>query len=263
MGWGFPNEVMQAAKQLKVVSFTGIGAGNFVDFNLARELGVTVCNCPGYSNNTVAEHALMMLLGVARHVGRLDRAVRAGNWDQSHTGIELHGKTIGLVGFGGIGQTFARMCQALGMKDIVCARNMSMERAIEHGVEFVPLELLCEQSDVISVHATFNAETENLIDANAIDKMKDGVLFINTARAELVKKAPFVAALRSGKIAAAGLDVFWNEPLAGDHPVTQLDNVLLSPHVGFNTAAAVDRLFEIGVDNIVQYCQGKPINVVA
>jgi len=262
LGWGMPGDVMRQAKNLQVVSFAGIGVAQFVDLAQARERGIGVCNCPGYSNNTVAEHALALLLGVARHLARLDSSLRKGEWNQSIDGFELSGTTIGLIGFGGIGQTFARLCKALGMEVLVWTRNMSDQRSAKYGVTFAPLATLYERCDVISLHAAYNAETANLIDHDAFAQMKTGALLINTARAELVDEAALIDALNSGKLGGAGLDVFWHEPLPADHPLTSMDNVIISPHVGFNTQQAVNRLFDIATNNLVQYFQGNPINQV-
>jgi len=262
LGWDMPGEVMRQAKHLQVVSFGGVGVARFVDLAQARERGITVCNCPGYSNNTVAEHALALLLGAARHLARLDKSLREGEWNQSINGLELRGTTIGLIGFGGIGQTFARLCMALGMEVLVWTRNMSDQRAAEHGVTFTPLATLYERCDVISLHAAYTAETANLIDRDAFAQMKTGTLLINTARAELVDESALIDALNSGKLAGAGLDVFWQEPLPADHPLTSMDNVIISPHVGFNTQRAVDTLFDIATNNLVQFFQDSPVNRV-
>ncbi len=143
------------------------------------------------------------------------------------------------------------------------SRSMTEKRAAEFGVSFAPLPALYEKSDVISLHAAFGVETENLVDRAAIAQMKDGVLFVNTARAELVEESALIDALKSGKISAAGLDVFWREPLQADHPLLELENVIISPHIGYNTLRAVERLFDIGTDNLLQFFQGNPVNRVA
>ena len=262
LGWGMPGDVMRAAANLHVISFAGIGVHKFVDMPQARERGITICNCPGYSNTTVAEHTMALIMDVARHIGRLDREMRNGHWDQSLDGFQLHGKTIGLIGFGGIGQIVARLCKAFGMRVIVWTKNMSRDRAIQHEIEFVSLDSIYAQSDVISLHAAITPETGNLIDASAFKKMKPGALFINTARAELVDEHSLIDALSNGEIAAAGLDVFWEEPLPEKHPLLEMDNVVVSPHVAFNTPEAVDTLMEMAVDNLVRFFAGNPINVV-
>ncbi len=262
LAWDLPGEVMHEVKNLRVVTFSGTGVAQFVDLPQARERGISVCNCPGYSSNTVAEHALALLLGVARHVVRLDKSLRQGVWNQSIDGFELAGNTIGLVGFGGIGQRFAQMCKAMDMKVLVWSRSMTEQRAAQFGVRFASLPVLYEKSDVISLHAAFGEDTENLIDRAAFAQMKHGVLFINTARAELVEESALIEALRSGRIAGAGLDVFWREPLLGDHPLLDMENVIVSPHVGYNTLQANDRLLDIGTNNLLQFFRGSPVNRV-
>ncbi|MEM7207562.1 MAG: NAD(P)-dependent oxidoreductase [Pseudomonadota bacterium] len=260
--WDLPSDVMRNAKILRVVSFSGTGVAQFVDLPQARERGIAVCNCPGYASNTVAEHALALLFAVAREIPRLDKSLRGGTWDQSQKGIEMREKTIGLIGFGGIGQAFAAMCQALGMRVLVWTRNVSVERAREHKVEFVSLDQLYEQCDIISLHAAFNTDTENMIDAAAFEKMNDGTILINTARAELIHEQACIDALNSGKLHGAGFDVFWEEPLPADHALVAMDNVVITPHIAYNTQVSVDKLYEIAVDNLVQFFNGTPINVV-
>ena len=262
LGWDMPGEVMRAAEKLRVISFAGIGVAQFVDMPQARQRGITVCNCPGYSNTTVAEHTMALVLGVTRHIARLDKSMRDGAWDQSQEAIQLHGKTIGLIGFGGIGQIVAKLCKAFGMHVLVATRTMSNERAAKHDVEFVTLDALYRQSDIISLHAAVNSDTENMVDHAAFEKMNAGAVLINTARAELVDENAFLNAIRSGKLAGAGLDVFWQEPLPADHPLATMNNVIISPHVGFNTQEAVDSLYQIAVGNLVRFFTSKPINVV-
>jgi D-3-phosphoglycerate dehydrogenase len=263
LGWGLPADVMRAAPNLELVAFVGIGAGNFVDLDAAADRGITVCNTPGYADNTVAEHALAMMLAMARHVGRLDRGLRAGRWNQEIPGVELRGKNLGLVGFGGIAARFAELAGGIGMNMRAWTRNPSPERARQHGIEFVALETILRDSDVISVHAALTPETRNLLDSAALAIMKPGVIVINTARGEIIEENALLRALGSGHIAGAALDVFHEEPLPSDHPLLALDNVLLTPHVAYNTPEATHALLDISIDNIVNYCRGTPVNVVA
>ena len=263
LGWDLPASVMAQALNLEVVSFTGIGAGKFVDINLAREKNITVCNCPGYSDNTVAEHALALLLACARHVPRLDKQLRGGEWDQSLSGMELRGKRLGVIGFGGIGVRFAEIAKALGMVVSVWTRNPSPERAARHGVEFGDLDEVVSSSDVISLHLTSSPETEGFIDAEVIGKMRPGVVFINTARAEIVDELALVDALSRGHVLSAGVDVFMDEPLPAGHPYSELDNVVITPHIGYRTPDATTTLYQIGIENIVSFYRGEPINVVS
>lgn len=263
LGWGLPVDVMNAAPNLELVAFVGIGAGNFVDVDAAVERGITVCNTPGYADNTVAEHALAMMLATARNLHRLDRDLREGRWNQSIPGLELRGKTLGLVGFGGIGARFAALARGLGMTVRAWTRNPSPQRAREHGIEFVELDTILRDSDVLSLHTALTPETEGLLDSSALAKTKPGVIIINTARAEIIEENALLTALRSGHVAAAGLDVYHQEPLPSRHPLFAFDNVLLTPHVAFNTPEATHALLDISIDNIVHYYRGEPINVVA
>ena len=262
LGWDLPVDVMRAAPHLELVSFCGIGAGNFVDLHEASRRGITVCNTPGYADDTVAEHALALMLGVARHLRRLDFNLRAGNWEQELAGIELGGKTLGLVGFGGIAARLAHFANALGMRVLAWTRRPDAHRARRHSVEFVPLEALLEQCDVLSIHVALTPETEGLIDAAALARTRRGVIVVNTARGQILDEEALITALRSAHVAGAGLDVFANEPLPENHPLTRLDNVLLTPHVAYNTPEATAKLLDIAVDNIVHYANGSPINVL-
>ena len=263
LGWDLPAEVMLAAPALELVVFTGIGAARFVDLPKAAVKGVTVCNCPGYSDNTVAEHALALLFAAARQVPRLDADLRAGHWNQSSMGMELGGRRVGVVGFGGIGQRFAALAKAIGMRVMVWTRTPDPERAREAGVEFVALDRLLGECDAVSLHVAGRPETEGMIDAAALARMKPGALLVNTARGELVDEGALVEALRSGRIRAAGIDVYREEPLPASHPFLGLHNVVLSPHVAYNTPEAAVALHDIAVECLVRYFEGDPIHVVA
>ena len=263
LGWGLPVKVMREAPNLELIAFTGIGAGNFVDLEEAAKRGITVCNTPGYADHAVAEHALAMMLAVARNLARLDRDLRRGQWNQSLPGLELRGKTLGLVGFGGIGAHLAELARGIGMKVRAWTRKPSAERARRHRMEFTDLESLLRESDVISVHTALTEETRNLLDAKALACTRPGVLLVNTARGEIIDENALIEALRSGHIAGAGIDVFHTEPLPTDNPLIGLDNVLLTPHVAFNTPQATLAILDISIDNVVRYFRGDPANVVA
>ena len=262
LGWGLPLAVMQAAPKLGLIAFVGIGVGNFVALDAARARGITVCNTPGYADNTVAEHALAMMLATARHLHILDRELHDGHWNQSLPGMELRGKTLGLVGFGGIGARFAELARGIGMNVRAWTRNPDPQRARRHGIEFADLDTILRTSDVLSLHAALTPETEGLLDQRAFTLMKPGVMLINTARGEIVDEQALLDALRSGAVASAALDVYHQEPLPRDHPLLDLDNVLLTPHVAYNTPEATDALLDISIDNIVRYYRGDPVNVV-
>jgi len=263
VGWALPVDVMTQTPTLEILSFTGIGASNFIDLPAAAAQGITVCNCPGYADNTVAEHTLALLLAAARHLPQLDAELRGGRWNQTLDGMELRGKQLGLVGFGGIGRRVFKLARAFGMTVKVWTRNPSEARAREHDVEFVSLDKLLQTSDVISLHVALTDDTIDLIDAGRIKQMKPGSILINTARGEVVEETALVDALRDGHLKAAGLDVYQQDPLPVEHPLLKLDNVVLSPHVAYNTPEAGDAIYEIAVENIVKYYEGNPINIVA
>lgn len=263
LGWDLPVEVMKAARELELIAFVGIGAGNFVDIEAAVEQGITVCNTPGYADNTVAEHALAMMLATARHLRLLDRDLRKGRWNQSLLGLELRGKKLGLIGFGGIAARFAELALGIGMSVRAWTRNPDAQRARQHGIAFDDLETILRDSDVLSLHVALTPETEGLLDHRALALTKPGVLIINTARGEIIDETALLEALRSGSVAGAGIDVYHQEPLPLDHPLVGLDNVLLTPHVAFNTPEATLALLDISIDNIVHYFRGEPTNVIA
>lgn len=262
LGWDLSGEVMRQASALQVVSFTGIGAARFVDIERAKEQGVSVCNCPGYSDNTVAEHALALLMAVARNIPQLHGQLQQGQWNQAMAGMELRGKHIGLIGFGGIGARFAEICVALGMRVSVWTRNMTPERRAMKHVEFIELAQLYQDCDIVSLHLASTSDNDEFVNAAAFEAMKPGSVFINSARAELVDEKALLSALRSGHLRGAGIDVFWEEPCPSEHPLMQMQNVVLTPHIGFKTPQATASLYDIGVDNIVRYFAGSPINLV-
>lgn len=259
LGWDLPVAVMAAATPpLEIVAFCGSGAGSFVDLGQARRLGVTVCNTPGYADNAVAEHALALLLAVARQVPRLDRLVRDGVWDQSSAGFELRGKTLGVIGHGGIGARMAALGRALGMTVLVWTRNPESHP----GVTITALEDLLARSDVVSLHLAATPQTKHLLDAAHLDLMKPQAVLINTARADLVDEEALMMRLGDGRLAAAGLDVYGQEPLSQDHPLLALDNVVLSPHMGWATPQAIAAILDLAIDGLAGYFAGSPVNRV-
>lgn len=262
LGWDFPSDVMRKAENLEVISFSGIGVGKFVDMEQAKERNITVCNCPGYADITVAEHAMGLLLSSTRHISLLDKNLRNGLWDQSREGMELNGKTIGLIGFGGIARHFAKLCRAFGMKVKVWTRSMNPDYERDYGISLCAFEDVLAESDIISLHLASNSQTRNIIDQKAFSRMRDGVVFLNTARAELVEESAMIDSLKSGRIFAAGLDVFHTEPLVGSNPLLAMENVVITPHTAYNTPGATHRLFEIAVENLENYFSGSPVNIV-
>jgi D-3-phosphoglycerate dehydrogenase len=260
LGWGLPVEALQSAKNLEIVSYIGMGVANFVDLDEAARLGITVTNTPSAADS-VAEHVMALMLSAARHVARYDREVRAGGWP-SDPSFDLRGKTLGMIGFGRIAAAVAPLARAFGMRIIAWTRRPSEARAAEHGITFADLDTVLGESDVLSLHLAFTPETKGLIDAEALRKTKPGVVLINTARAEVMDEAAMIELLRSGHIGAAGLDVFTQEPLPAGHPLTELENVVLTPHSAYNTPEANQAMLDFAIDNIEAFYAGDPTNVV-
>lgn len=262
LGWHLPTEVMREAKNLKVVAFTGTGAVNFVDMVQARERGITVTNTPGYANQAVAEHTLALTLGVVKQLGT-DRDIRSGRWGAENASLEFGEITLGVVGLGGIGRRFAELASALGFSVLCWTRSRKNDRELPPGVTMVSLDELLDRSDVVSLHLGLNDETRGFFDQARFDKIRNGAAFINTARAELVDRDAFLGALDSGRISAAGLDVFHTEPLPADDALLSRPNVIATPHIGSFTIGATRRVLEIAVGNLEAYFSGAPTNVVS
>ncbi|MEE8202828.1 MAG: NAD(P)-dependent oxidoreductase [Alphaproteobacteria bacterium] len=261
-GWGLPVEALRAARNLEIVSFTGTGAANFIDLEEAARRGIAVTNTPGATGDTVAEHTMALMLAAARHVARLDRETRSGVWNQELPGVDLKGKTLGLIGFGGIAQRTAALAKAFGMRVIAWTRNPSPERAAAHGIAFADLDAVLAESDVLSLHLLLTPETEGLIDADRLQRTKPGVVVVNTARAQIVDEAALIELLRSGHVAAAGIDVYMEEPLPPGHPLTELDNVVLTPHSAYNTPEAGAAILDMAIANLEAFYAGTPTNLV-
>jgi D-3-phosphoglycerate dehydrogenase len=187
----------------------------------------------GYGDTSVAEHTIALMMGCARGVARMDRAIRAGNWETLE-GRQLAGRTLGLIGLGGIGRAVARIAAGIGLSVIAWSRSPLADAP----VELVALEALLARADILSLHLGLNDETRGFLDAARLAQLKPGCILINTARGALVDEAALLNALADGRIAHAGLDVFETEPLARDHPLTRLDNVTLTAHAGFCTEDA-------------------------
>jgi D-3-phosphoglycerate dehydrogenase / 2-oxoglutarate reductase len=232
-----PTEVARRCTGLKHVVFLGTGARSYMNPEELAELGIEVHLIKGYGDTAVAECAVALMWEAARGIARMDRAMRAGNWLREDA-MQLTGKTLGLIGFGGIASEVARIALGSGMR--VIAWNRSPKSFA--GVEFVELDALLAQSDVVSLHLLLNDETRGFVSAKRIAAMKRGVILVNTARGAMVDEAAMIDALKSGHIRHAGLDVFNIEPLPADHPLTKLPNVTLSAHSAFRTPEASENL---------------------
>jgi D-3-phosphoglycerate dehydrogenase len=247
-----PTELVAQCPALKHIVFLGTGASSYMDAPSLNALGVTVHTIKGYGDVAVAEHTIALMFSCARELARMDRDTRGGRW-VPREGVQLIGKTLGIVGLGGIGTEVARIARGIGMEVIAWNRTARPDAA----VPLVDLDTLLARADAVSLNLALNDETRGIIDARRIAQMKPGVILINTARGALVDEAALIAALESGQIARAGLDVFHAEPLANDHPLARLDNVTLSSHAAFRTLEASMILMRRAID-IVRRVVGMP-----
>lgn len=233
-------EVLAAAPKLKVVARAGVGLDN-VEVPAATERGVLVVNAPTSNIVSAAEHAVALLLAVARRVPAASASLRAGEWKRSsYAGVELNGKTVGVVGLGKIGQLFAQRLAAFGTELIAYDPYASPARAAQLGIELVPLDELLERADAISIHLPKTPETKGLIGAEALRKTKPGVIIVNAARGGLLDEDALAESIRDGHVGGAGIDVFVAEPTTAS-PLFELPNVVVTPHLGASTAEAQDR----------------------
>jgi len=268
-----PTAAMEQCRGLRHIVFLGTGASSYMDVPALKGLGIEVHTIKGYGDIAVAEHTMALIFACCRDLARMDRAVRAGTWDPPES-MQLNGKTLGVVGLGGIGMEVVRIARGVGMQVIAWnrtprtdaalaseasgQRGHSMDARAGHspeggssaraGVPLVALDDLLARADVISLHLALNAETRGLIDAQRLALTKPGVILVNTARGELVDEAALLDGLRSGHIRHAGLDVFHAEPLKADHPLARMDNVTLTSHAAYRTLEASETLMRRAID---------------
>lgn len=256
----FPRRLIEACPRLRLICVSGTGVED-VDAQAARERGVAVANVVGSANRAVAELCLAFVFALARRLGEQDASIRAGRWE-ALSGFELGGRTLGLVGLGGIAIELAGLARALGMRVLSWSRNNDPGRAQSAGSEAVTLEHLLGQSDVVSLHLRLGAETRGFMSRERLMQMRRGALLINSARGGLIDEAALIEALGSGHLGGAGLDVFSEEPLPDTSGLRGLQNVVMTPVSGWNTVEAARRMIDISIDNVVGFLQGKPRNVV-
>ncbi|MGY3591002.1 D-3-phosphoglycerate dehydrogenase [Bradyrhizobium sp. USDA 4341] len=246
-----PTDVAKKCAGLKHVVFLGTGARSYMNPEELAELGISVHLIKGYGDTAVAESAIALMWSSARVIAQMDREMRAGNWLRED-GMQLTGKTLGLVGFGGIAAEVARIALGSGMKVIAWNRSPKSHP----GVEFTELDTVLANSDVVSIHLLLNDETRGLITRDKIAKMKKGVVLINTARGAIVDEQAMIDALNSGQIRHAGLDVYNIEPLPKDHPLTKIPNVTLSAHSAFRTPEASENLIHAAWEHCRRIVKG-------
>jgi len=259
-GSNFTEAVLKECQQLKHIAVFGIGVDN-VDLDACRKRGIAVTNTPGYSAVVVAEKAIALALAVAHKIPQFDRAVRSGGWPQEIV-AQLHGKTLGVIGTGPIGQRVIVLGKSLGMEVIAWTLNPSPQRANEYQVTFVSLEELLAKADVVSLQLPLSSMSLNLIGPQQLGLLKPSAILVNVGRGAVVDEEALVDALQKGRIGGAGLDVFSTEPLPTDHPLRSLDNVVLSPHNAANTPEANRAGLAIAIQNINDWQQGLATNVV-
>ncbi|MFT3965298.1 MAG: NAD(P)-dependent oxidoreductase [Sphingobium sp.] len=233
----FTEDVLARCPDLRIIIFLGTGASSYIDLDACERRGIAVRNVAGYGDRTVAEHATALMLAVYRDLGNQQQAMRAGRWSGSPLG-ELSGKTLGLVGLGGIGVEMAAIGKAFGMRVIGWTRSGISGSC----ADILPLEQVVAQADVLSLHLALTAGTKGMFGEAMLRSMKRGSVLINTARGALIDDATLVAMLEDGHLAGAGLDVFATEPLPADHPLRTAPNLVLSAHTGWQSPEAVDRL---------------------
>jgi D-3-phosphoglycerate dehydrogenase / 2-oxoglutarate reductase len=236
-----PTELVAQCATLKHIVFLGTGAASYMNVDELKSRGVTVHTIKGYGDTAVAEHTIALMLAAARDVARMDREVRAGVWTPQE-GVQLHGKTLGVIGLGGIGREVARIGKGIGMHVI------GWNRTRRAGVPLSELDTLLAHSDVVSINLTLHDETRGFLSAKRIAQMKPGAILVNTARGALVDEAALIEALKSGHIRHAGLDVFHDEPLKPDHPLAKMENVTLTAHAAFRTLEASMTLLRRAID---------------
>jgi glycerate dehydrogenase len=258
-----------AAQELKLIAVAATGT-DIIDREAAKEIGVTVCNVPGYATQSVAQFTLALVLELAACAGRYGWAVRSDAWQQSPVftlldfpSIELRGKKLGIIGYGNIGRAVAEMARGFGLEVLIAARPGSTEPI---GPGRIPLTELFRQADVITLHCPLTPETKNLINAETLSLVKPTALLVNTARGALIDETALIQALRQKRLAAAALDVISHEPPPADHPIIQaakeLDNLLVTPHTAWSAREARQRLLKEVANNINAFFEGKPRNIV-
>ena len=238
-----PTDLVRQCKNLKHIVFLGTGAASYMNVAEIEATGVKVHTIKGYGDTAVAEQTIALMMAACRDLARMDRNIRAGSW-ATREGVQLFGKTLGVIGLGGIGSEVARIAKGLGMQVIGWNRT----KRADANVTTVELDELLQRSDVISINLTLNDETRGFLDKARIARMKPGVIFINTARGALADEAALMEALKSGHIRHAGLDVFHNEPLKAGDPLAGLENVTLSAHAAFRTLEASMTLLRRAID---------------
>ena len=239
----FNEDTLKQCKGLKHIVFLGTGAASFVDLAAAAKFGIKVSTISGYGDTTVAEHAIGLLFAAARHIGTMHSMVRNGGW-RPMQGMELRGKTLGVVGLGGIGREMARIASGIGLKVVAWNRSPRADAT----VRMVSIDELLKQSDIVSLHLGLNDETRGFLDRAKLQKARKGVIIVNTARAGVVDEPALIDLLKSGHVGHYATDVFAKEPVDPNEPLLKLDNVTLTAHAGYNTPEAAMTMYRRAID---------------
>lgn len=257
---------IDACPSMKFISMLATGY-NVVDYVYAKEKGIPVTNVPTYGTASVGQFAIALLLEICHHIGHHSDGVHRGDWEHAidwcywdYPLIELDGKTLGVIGFGRIGQTTGKIAKALGMK--VLAYDGHPNQTGSAIAEYVDLDTLLAQSDVIALHCPLFPETQGIINKETISKMKDGVILLNNSRGPLIVEQDLADALNSGKVAAAGLDVVSTEPIRSDNPLLSAKNCIITPHISWAPKESRQRIMDCAVENVKAYLAGAPVHVV-
>jgi len=257
---GFPRAVIEKLPDLKLLITTGMRNAS-IDSAAAKERGVAVCGTPALGNPT-SGIAIGLMLELTRRIGYENARMKAGVPWQSTIGVDLDGLTLGVLGLGKLGVRTARIAKAFGMKVIAWSQNLTPEKCKEAGVDYVSKEDLFRQADFITIHVVLSQRSRGIVGAKELGLMKPSAYIINTSRGPIIDEAAMLAALREKKIAGAGLDVFDVEPLPTDHPLRKLDNVVLTPHLGYVSVQNYQAYFARVVDDIRGFLDGKPVRVM-
>ena len=259
-------QTLEQCPNLKLIAVLATGY-NVIDCAAARKKGVSVVNVPTYGTASVSQYSIALLLEICHHIGHHDQSVHAGNWANNadwcywdYPLIELEGKTMGIIGFGRIGQAEGRIARALGMR--VLAYDLYPSDSGRAIGAYVDLDTLYRQSDVISLHCNLTPENTRMINKDSIAKMKDGVILINNARGQLIDEQDVADALNSGKLAAAGLDVVYTEPIRENNPLLKAKNCIITPHISWAPKESRQRIMDVTAENIRAFLAGRPQNVV-
>ena len=260
-------EILMKARKLKYIGVLATGY-NVVDVEAAMEKRITVTNVPGYSTDAVSQMVMALLLELCHHAGNHSLEVKGGAWSKSkdftfwsYPLVELNEKTMGIIGFGQIGRSVAKLASAFGMKILYFSRNKK-DYAMESGAEYSDIDTLLRRSDVVSLNCPLTDETRNLINIDTLLKMKKTAFLINTSRGPVVNEADLADVLNSGGIAGAGLDVLSREPARVDNPLLKAKNCIITPHIAWATQEARQRLMNITIGNFKAYVEGNPVNTV-